>query len=198
MGGGSRSIPPSLPSLMGRGSWTAIRTIPTPEWTNPLVDGEPVPKRPCHQNNSKNCKNCHSEKIFFLNHAKKNSWMIGLIPRRLNTRKKASGLFCIPPHPSHGSEIPWRIPHLSLHPSLSILPSVQAYMTIRYSWNVTPLLPCVYLRVTYWTVMGLAIHSASMSGQVSVTFKIKYSLTKLYRRHFRKTSKNKKTRSGDI
>ena len=104
---------------MGRGSWTAIRTIPPPEWTNPLADGQPVPKRPCHQNNSKNCKNCHSEKIFFLNHAKKNSWMISLIPRSLNTRKKASGLFCIPPHPSHGSEILWKIPHLSSHPSLT-------------------------------------------------------------------------------
>ena len=56
--------------------------------------------------------------------------MIGLIPRSLNTRKKASGLFCIPPHPSHGSEILWKNPHLSSHPSLSktfnlVIPGLQ-------------------------------------------------------------------------
>ena len=85
----------------------------------PLLMENQSPKDPATKTILKIVKIVTQKRFFFLNHAKKNSEMIGLIPRSLNTRKKASGLFCIPPNPSHGSEIPWRIPHLSLHPSLA-------------------------------------------------------------------------------
>ena len=114
------------------------------------------------------------------NFTQKRICMIEAIPRRLNTRKKASGLFCIPPTPPmaqkfFGGTHTWANTQVwtKLHPS--VLAGLKCD---------TPL-PCGYFRVIHSTELGPAINGASMSGGFLHNTVLPSS------RHFRKTSNNK-------
>ena len=139
----------------------------------PLLMDNQSPQRPCHQKAHNFWTRQGTENNFFLNRCQGKILNDRSNSKKIKYKEKSQRTFLYTPPP-----LPWlrnslEEPTPELTPKFDKIPNMeQAYMTISYPWNVTPLLPCVYLRVTYWTVLGLAIHGASMSGQVSVTCKI--------------------------
>ena len=100
---------------------------------NPPVDGEPAPKGPCHKNNSKNCKNCHSEKIFFFKSCQEKFRDDRPNFKKPKYKEKSQRTFLYTPPP-----LPWlrnslEEPTPELTPKFDKIPNMeQAYMTISY------------------------------------------------------------------